>query len=70
MVTLHPFTLLAGEVQPAFVYREGTYIAWGWDDLHQAVMLYQLPDGLFVELNYDVDKNEVSHLFAFEAGSE
>lgn len=37
--------------------------------MHQAVLLYQLPDGLFVELNYDVEQNEITHLFAFEAGS-
>jgi len=33
-------------------------------------MLYQLPSGFFVKVNYDVDQNEVTHLFAFAAGGE
>jgi hypothetical protein len=33
-------------------------------------MLYQVPSGFFVEVNYDVDKNEVTFLFPFEAGSD
>lgn len=33
-------------------------------------MFYQLPNGCFVEVNYDVDKNEVTFLFPFEAGGE
>lgn len=54
----------------AYVYREGHYIARRWDDVHQAVMLYQLPGGLCVELNYDVEQNKVTHLFPFEAGGD
>jgi hypothetical protein len=38
--------------------------------VHQAVQLYQMPGGFFVELNYDVEQNKVTHLFAFEAGGE
>ena len=33
-------------------------------------MLYRVPDGFFVEVNYAVDKNEVGFCFAFEAGSK
>ena len=69
-MTIHAFAHLSTEVQLAYVYRQGTYIARRWDDFHQAVNLYQLPDGFFVELNYDTDQNEITHLFAFEAGSE
>jgi hypothetical protein len=57
-------------VQRACVYREGTCIAGRWDDLHQHVILYRLPGGFVVELNYDVAKNDVTFLFPFEAGSE
>ncbi|WP_426062046.1 hypothetical protein [Hymenobacter sp. B1770] len=69
-MTIHSFNVLSNEVQQAYVYREGIYIARRWDDFHQAVNLYQMPDGFFVELNYDTDQNRVTHLFAFEAGSE
>jgi len=69
-VTFDLFTQLSEKVQLAYVYRGGTYIARRWGDVHQAVLLYQLPDGLFVELNYDVDQNEVTFLFPFEAGGE
>jgi hypothetical protein len=69
-MTLNTFNLLSEEVQLAYVYREGTYIARRWDDVHQAVLLYQLPGGFFVELNYDVEQNRVEFLFPFEAGGE
>lgn len=69
-MTLHTFNMLSEEVQLAYVYREGTYIARRWDDIHQAVMLYQLPGGLFVEVNYDVNENRVTFLFPFKAGGE
>lgn len=69
-MTLHQFTHLPDEVQLAFMFRLGTYLARRWDDFHQAVNLYQLPSGFFVEVNYDTDKKEVKHLFAFEAGTE
>ena len=69
-MTIHDFCLLSVEVQLAYVYRVGTYIARRWDDVHQAVLLYQMPDPFFVEVNYNVDKNEVEFCFAFEAGGE
>jgi len=69
-MTIHAFNFLSEEVQLAYVYREGSYIARRWDDFHQAVNLYQLPGGYFVELNYDTDHNKITHIFAFEAGSE
>ena len=59
---LYAFNVLPEDRQLALVYAEGAYIARRWDDVHQAVMIYQLPGGFFVELNYDVDKNEVTHL--------
>ena len=69
-MTTRNFNLLPEKVQLAYVYRRGTYIARRWDDVHQAVLLYQLPGGLFVELNYDVNENQVTFLFPFEAGGE
>jgi len=67
-VTFYRFNLLSEDVQLAYVYNQGHYLARRWDDVHQAVLLYQVPAGFFVELNYNVDKNEVTFLFPFEAG--
>ncbi|MBH8559006.1 hypothetical protein [Hymenobacter negativus] len=69
-MTFYQFSLLPNEAQLATVHAVGNYLARRWDDVHQAVMLYQMPGGFFVELNYDVDQNKVTHLFAFEAGTE
>ena len=69
-MTLYEFNQLPYARQLAHVFAEGSYIARRWDDVHQAVKLYQLSGGFFVEVNYDVDRNEITHLFAFEAGSE
>ena len=65
-MTLHDFNDLSDEVQLAYVYRVGTYLARRWDDFHRAVNLYQLSDGSFAELNYDTDTNEIEFGFAFE----
>ena len=69
-MTVPEFNQLSFEVQHAYVFQRGTYIARRWDDVHQAVQLYQVPAGFFVEVNYDVDKNEIEFFFAFEAGGE
>lgn len=69
-MTFSTFNLLSEEVQLAYVYDQGAYLARRWDDFHQAVNLYRLPSGFFVEVNYDTEKEEVSFLFSFEAGSE
>ena len=47
---LDTLNLLFEEVQLAPVYREGTYIARRWDDVHQAVLLYRVPAGFSVAL--------------------
>jgi predicted metal-dependent phosphotriesterase family hydrolase len=69
-MTIHAFNQLAEEVQLAYVYCEGTYLARRWDDFHRAVNLYQMPDGFFAEVNYYTDTEETKFGFAFEAGSE
>ena len=69
-MTLHEFNLLSEEVQLAYVYRVGTYIARHWDDAHPAVLFYQVLAGFFVEVNYDVDQNKVTFLFPFEVGGK
>jgi hypothetical protein len=69
-MTLHDFNQLSDEVQLAYVYREGTYLAQRWDNFHLAVNLYQVPDGFFVEVNVNVNTREVEFCLAFEAGGE
>ncbi|GAB3877207.1 hypothetical protein GCM10028824_36760 [Hymenobacter segetis] len=69
-MTIHDFNHLSAEVQLANVFQRGTYLARRWDDFHQAVNLYRMPSGFFVEVNYDTEKNEIEFLFAFEAGGE
>jgi hypothetical protein len=69
-MTLDQFSALSDEQQLALVYADGAYVATRWQEVCEAVLLYQLPGGLFVELTYDTEANEVQHLFAFEASSE
>ena len=44
-MTLYLFNQLSDEMQLAYVYREGTYLAQRWDDFDLAVNLYQVPAG-------------------------
>lgn len=64
------FTLLAEDDQLASVYATGAYVATRWQEVYEAVLLYQMPAGFFVELTHDTEANEVQYCFAFEAGSE
>jgi hypothetical protein len=59
-MTLHNSNQLSDEVQQAYVYRVGTYLARRWDDFHRAALPYQLPDGFYAELAYDRVENEAS----------
>lgn len=54
----------------ALVYAEGAYVATRWQEVYEAVLLYQLPGGFCVALTDDPETNEVQYLFAFEAGGE
>ena len=69
-MTLAQFNALPDEQQLALVYAEGAYVATRWQEVYEAVLLYQLPGNFFVELTYDTETNEVQYLFPFEAGSE
>ena len=51
------------------MYATGTYVARRWQEVYEAVLLYQMPGRFFVEPTYHVDTNEVQYLFAFGAGS-
>jgi hypothetical protein len=69
-MTLSQFNGLPDEQQLALVYAEGAYVATRWQEVYEALLLYQLPGGFFVELTYEMETNEVQYLFAFEAGGE
>ena len=69
-MTLNRFNALPEDRQLAAVYVTGTYVARRWQQVYEAVLLYQMPGRFFVELTYHVDTNEVQYLFPFEAGSE
>ena len=69
-MTLNQFNALPEDRQFAAVYATGTYLARRWQEVYEAVLLYQMPGRYFVELTYHVDTNEVQYLFAFEAGTE
>ena len=69
-MTLDQFNTLPYEQQLALVYADGGYVATRWQEVYEAVLLYQLPGRFFVELTYDTETNEVQYLFAFEAGGE
>ena len=69
-MTLNRFNALPKDQQLAAVYATGTYVARRWQQVHEAVLLYQMPGRFFVELTYHVDTNEVQYLFPFEAGGE
>lgn len=69
-MTLNQFNALPEDRQLAAVYATGTYLARRWQEVYEAVLLYEMPGGFFVELTYHVDTNEVQYLFPFAAGGE
>ncbi|GAA3984617.1 hypothetical protein [Hymenobacter antarcticus] len=69
-MNFHEFTLLSEDSQLASVYATGAYVATRWQEVYEAVLLYRMPGGFFVELTYDTETNEVQYCFAFEAGSD
>jgi hypothetical protein len=69
-MTLDEFQTLTEQDQFASVYATAAYVATRWQDVYEAVLLYQMPAGFFVELTYDTETNEVQYCFAFAAGSE
>lgn len=69
-MTLVQFNALPDEQQLALVYAKVAYVATRWQEVYEAVLLYQLPGGFFAELTYDTETNDVQYLFAFEAGGK
>ena len=69
-MTLNEFNALPEDCQLVAVYATGTYVARGWQEVYEAVLLYEMPGRFFVELTYHVDIEEVQYLFPFAAGGE
>ena len=69
-MTLNQFNALPGDRQLAAVYATGTHVAQRWQQVHEAVLLCNMPGRFFVELTYDTDANEVRYLFPSAAGSK
>jgi hypothetical protein len=63
-MTLYEFNLLSYERQLVAVFDTGTFLATRWEE-EDAVNLYHLPDGVFVELYYDTHTNEITRLRSF-----
>lgn len=68
-MTLDQFNALPEDRQLASVYAAGTHVARRWQEVHEAVLLYEMSGRFFVELTYHVDVNEVQYLFPFAAGN-
>ena len=69
-MTLNQFNVLPADRQLAAVYGTSTHVARRWQEVYEAVLLYEMPGRFFVELTYHVDTNEVQYLFPFAAGGE
>ena len=48
-MTLDEFQALAEQDQLASVYATGAYVATRWQQVYEAVLLYQMPEGVFVK---------------------
>ena len=63
-MTLYAFNQLPYERQLVAVFDTATFLITRWEE-EEAVNLYHLPDGVFVELYYDPHVNEITRLRAF-----
>lgn len=63
-VTRYEFNLLPYERQFVTVLDDGDFLATRWEE-EDAVNLYHLPGGVFVELYYDTHANAIVRLRSF-----
>jgi hypothetical protein len=64
MTTHYTFRLLSSAVQLVVTMQVGTYLATRWEE-EDAVDLYHLPAGFFVEVYYRAAGNKVERLHSF-----
>ncbi|MBF9239786.1 hypothetical protein I2I05_20500 [Hymenobacter sp. BT683] len=62
------FHALSEEDQIAAVVAHGRYLARRWQEVDEAVHLYQMPSGFFAELTYNTTRNQI--LYAEHFGPE
>ncbi|HEX8659594.1 MAG TPA: hypothetical protein VF690_18780 [Hymenobacter sp.] len=64
-MTLAAFDLLPEETQLALALTTGTFVATRWQQVDEAVHLYQMPGSFFVEVIYNTTANEVLYPVSF-----
>jgi hypothetical protein len=69
-MTCQEFNQLPYILQMTRPYMRGRYLATRWQETNEAVRLYLMPEGYFVESTYNTGLHKVLYLFAFEAGNE
>lgn len=64
-MTFDEFQALSEQNQIAAVYAAGTFVARRWQEVDEAVLLYQMPVGFFTEPAYNTTRNEVLYTESF-----
>ena len=64
-MTLEEFQALPEESQVAAVYATGAFVATRWQEVDEAVQLYEMPGGFFAELTYNTTLNQVLNQASF-----
>ena len=68
-MTLYQFNTLPYDRQLVAVFDTGTFLVMRWEE-EDAVNLYHLDGGVFVELHYDTHRNEITNLRAFTSAAQ
>lgn len=68
-MTLYVFNALPYERQLEAVFDTGTFLATRWEE-EDAVNLYHLPGGVFVEFYYDTHANSITRLRSFTSAAQ
>ena len=67
VMTLDEFQALSEPDQLAAVYAAGTFVARRWQEVDEAVLLYQMLGHFFAELTYNTTRQQVLYLGSFGA---
>lgn len=65
-MTLEEFQTLSEESQVAAVFATGTFIATRWQEVDEAVHLYDMSGEFFAELSYNTTLNQVLYPGSFD----
>ena len=58
-MTLDEFRVLSEPDQLTAGYAAGTFVARRWQEVDEAMLLYQMPGGFFAELTYHTTRQQV-----------